>query len=234
MSFRNTKTPLKPLGKAKWQLPKVPPFGRYVLEGENLERFRKLYPKHSNARLMKWFGISFSTLQRFRRELGLEKDMAAVRRQQARDTVKICEANGYYDSIRGRKPSEATMEGARKLRETGFNPMRRLKETNPRKFRAMKRKWGQARREVIKAERFRLLYGLTRKTRLKISAYPLSSAATSQKNSMISRNNYFAAEGHPSWVCWDADTVRSPRREATAVRHGLKIVEGQDDKENNN
>ena len=234
MSFRNTKTPLKPLGRSKWQLPKVPPFNRYVLEGENLERFRKLYPKHSNARLMKWFGISFSTLQRFRRELGLSKDMAAIRRQQARDTVRICEANGYYDSIRGRKPSEATMEGARKLREAGFNPLRRLKETNPRKFRAMKRKWGQARSEVIKAERFRMLYGLTRKTRLKISAYPLSSAATSQKNSMISSNNYFACEGHPSWVCWDADTTRSPRREATAIRHGLKIVEGQDDKENNN
>lgn len=37
----------------------------------------------------------------------------------------------------------------------------------------------------------------------------------------------FAADGHPSWVCWDADTVRSPRREATAIRHGLKIVEGE-------
>lgn len=44
---------------------------------------------------------------------------------------------------------------------------------------------------------------------------------------MIKYNNYFAADGHPSWVCWDADTVRSPRREATAIRHGLKIVEGE-------
>lgn len=73
------KTPLKPLGKAKWQLPTEGRFHRYLLEGENLERFRKLYPKHSNARLMKWFGISDSTLQRLRRELGLSKDMAAVR-----------------------------------------------------------------------------------------------------------------------------------------------------------
>ena len=231
MSFRDTKTPLKPLCRAKWQLPKVPPFNRYVLKGENLERFRKLYPKHSNARLMKWFGVSFATLQRLRREQGLEKDMKAIRRQQARDVKKICEANGYYDSIRGRKPSEATMEGARKLRESGFSPWKRLKETNPRKFKFAQKKKGQARRELVESERFRILYGLTRKTRLKVSAYPLSSAATSQKWSMISSNNYFACEGHPSWVCWDAGTVRSPRREATAIRHGLKIVEGQKNNE---
>lgn len=58
----------------------------------------------------------------------------------------------------------------------------------------------------------------------RISENPLRQRVSAQKHSMIKYNNYFAADGHPSWVCWDADTVR---REATAIRHGLKIVEGE-------
>ena len=90
----------------------------------------------------------------------------------------------------------------------------------------MKRK-DEKRHELMESERFRLLYGLTRKTKLRISENPLSHKASAQKCAMIKSNNYFAVDGHPSWVCWDADTVRSPRREATAIRHGLKIVEGE-------
>ena len=72
MSFNNTKTPNKPIGKAKWQVPMRPNAEsgakEYYIEGELKERFCKLFPKNSNRRMMAWFGISFSTLQRFRRE----------------------------------------------------------------------------------------------------------------------------------------------------------------------
>ena len=105
MSFRNTKTPLKPTKEAKWQVPMRPNAQsgvmEYYLEGELKERFCTLFPKNSNRRMMAWFGISFSTLQRFKREFGLEKDMKAIRKQQAKDIKKICERNGYYASIRG-------------------------------------------------------------------------------------------------------------------------------------
>ena len=117
MSFRNTKSPLKPTTPAKWQVPMRPYPGmgvmEYYLEGELKERFCKLFPKNSNRRMMTWFGIGFSTLQRFKCEFGLEKDMQAVRKQQAKDIKKICERNGYYASIRGKAPSEACMEAAR-------------------------------------------------------------------------------------------------------------------------
>ena len=93
MSFRNTKTPLKPTTAAKWQVPMRPNaksgVKEYYLEGELKERFCKLFPKNSNRRMMEWFGISFSTLQRFKRKLWLEKDMQAIRRQQINDTKKI-------------------------------------------------------------------------------------------------------------------------------------------------
>lgn len=102
MSFRNTKTPKKPTGKAKWQVPQrpSPKAGHkmeYYLEGELKEKFCKLFPKNSNRRMMQWFGISFSVCQRFKRELGLEKDMTAIRKQLVKDVKKICEKNGYYD-----------------------------------------------------------------------------------------------------------------------------------------
>lgn len=93
MSFGNTKTPLKPISPAKWQIPMRPHPTKgvmeYCLEGELKEQFCKLFPKNSNRRMMTWFGISFSTLQRFRRELGLEKDMRSIRKQQAKDTKNI-------------------------------------------------------------------------------------------------------------------------------------------------
>ena len=114
MSFRNTKSPLKPTTPAKWQVPMRPNaksgVREYYIEGELKERFCKLFPKNTNRRMMTWFGIGFSTLQRFKREFGLEKDMKSIIRQQAKDTKRICERNGYYASIRGKAPSEACME----------------------------------------------------------------------------------------------------------------------------
>lgn len=132
MSFRNTKTPLKPTGKAKYQIPmRATPESHgaktYVLEGELKEKFIKLFPKNSNRRMMEWFGISFATLRRLKAELGLKKDMKAIRHQLAMDVKKICEKNGYYDSLRGKPLSEACQEGRRRLRESGFHPMKALK-----------------------------------------------------------------------------------------------------------
>ena len=144
MSFRNTKTPLKPTTTAKWQVPMRPNAKsgakEYYLEGELKERFCKLFHKNSNRRMMTWFGISFSTLQRFKREFGLEKDMQAVRKQQAKDIKKICEKNGYYASIRGKAPSEACLEATRQLRASGFHPIKQLKANNPRKYKRLMRK----------------------------------------------------------------------------------------------
>ncbi len=114
MSFRDTKTPTKPTAKAKWQVPmrshRAHGIPEYYMEGELKERFCQLFPKNSNRRLMLWFGISFSTLHRFKNKFGLEKDMCAIRKQHAKDVKKTCEKNGYYDSIRGRVPSEACRE----------------------------------------------------------------------------------------------------------------------------
>ena len=233
MSFRNTKTPLKPTTAAKWQVPMRPNaksgMKEYYLEGELKERFCKLFPKNSNRRMMTWFGISFSTLQRFKHEFGLEKDMQAIRKQQAKDIKKICEKNGYYASIRGKAPSEACLEATRQLRASGFHPIKQIKATNPRKYKRLMRKKSEQRKELYRKERLRAFYGLERQTNLRIPAAPLSHSASSHKHAMIKSCNYFADPlGDLHIICYDSETQRSARREATAAKYGLKIVEADE------
>ena len=233
MSFNNTKTPLKPTTAAKWQVPMrqntKSGVKEYYLEGELKERFCKLFPKNSNRRMMAWFGISFSTLQRFKRECGLEKDMRAIRKQLAKDIKKICEKNGYYDSLRGHAPSEACQEAARKMWAEGFHPMKQLKAKKPRRYRMVLRKRSEKRKELWHKERLRLKYGLERKTRLHIPLNNIPHRAAAHKYLMIHQCNYFADPlGDPYVVCYDSQTQRSARREATAIRHGFTIVEGED------
>ena len=233
MSFNNTKTPLKPTTAAKWQVPMRPHHkggkDQYYLEGELKERFCQLFPKNSNRRMMKWFGISFSTLQRFRRELGLQKDMRAIRKQLAKDIKKTCEKNGYYDSLRGHAPSEACQEAARKMWAEGFHPIKQLKATNPRKYKRLMRKKSEQRKELWRKERMRMVYGLERRTKLRLPLNSLTHAASACKYMMIRECNYFAdPDGDSHIICYDSQTRRSEKREATAIRHGFTIVEGED------
>ena len=233
MSFNNTKTPNKPIGKAKWQVPMRPNaksgMMEYYIEGELKERFCKLFPKNSNRRMMTWFGIGFSTLQRFKREFGLEKDMKSIIRQQAKDTKRICEKNGYYASLRGKKPSEASIEATRRLRASGFHPLKQLKATNPRKYKRLLRKNSEQRKELFRKERLRAFYGLERKTHLRIPSNPMSRKAIAHKYAMIKVCNYFADPlGDPHIICYDSETQRSAQREATAAKHGLKVVEADE------
>lgn len=234
MSFGNTKTPCKPTGEAKYQIPmRATPESNgvktYVLEGELKKKFIKLFPKNSNRRMMEWFGISFSTVQRFKNELGLKKDMKAIRRQQIMDVKKTCEENGYYDSLRGKPVSEACQEGRRRLFESGFCPLKALKKKNPRRYKAFLLRSSEAHKEVWRKERLREEYGLERKTKLNISQRPMKSAAASFKNMMTHRLNCFSVPGHPWWIAYDSETNRSERSEATARKHGFEIIEGEDD-----
>lgn len=232
MSFNNTKTPSKPTDAAKWQVPmRVSSHGarEYYLDGEVKDKFIKLFPIR---RMMLWFGISFTTLQRFKRELGLEKDMRRIRKELARDVKKTCERNGYYASLRGKPLSQACQEAAKKMRETTPPPLVKLRTDNPRRYRQVLQKRAKARKDLWKKEKIRAEYGLERKTRLYIPDNPLTPHAIAQKSSMIRRNNYFPDPEHKWWVCYDKQTRRSARREATAVRYGLTIIEGENDEEN--
>lgn len=197
---------------------------KYYLDGELRERFIKLYPIHFNEKLMAWFGISHSTLHRLAREEGLKKKMGIIRKKQAVIVVRTCEKNGYYESLRGKRLPEACYEATRKMRREGFSPIGKLKETDKRKYKRLMKRKSMDRKKLISDERRRVLFGLPQKTRLRVSLATVTHQMAVQKHVMIKKRNYFAHDGHPTWVCYDSETDRSERMEATAVRHGLKVV----------
>lgn len=229
MSYPGTKTRTKPTGVAKWQVPKRRnEHGQpaYVLEGELRELFVKNFPIHSNRRIMQWFGLSHSTTQRFARGLGLKKDMARIRKELVRDIKRTCEKNGYYASLRGKSLPENALMGLRKLYEGGFSAISRLKEKSPAKYKRFCEKVSESHKEMWRKERLREEYGLERKTKLNIPFHPMTHRQSSQKHLMIKKYNYFADPDDRHAVCYDSQTRRSERSERTAIRHGLRIVEG--------
>ena len=63
----------------------------------------------------------------------------------------------------------------------------------------------------------------------RIPSSPLSHRAAAQKHAMIKFCNYFAYPlGDPHIICYDSETQRSAQREATAAKHGLKVVEADE------
>lgn len=70
-----------------------------------------------------------------------------------------------------------------------------------------------------------MTYGLERRTKLHIPDSNISHKASCQKYLMIKHCNYFAdPQGDPRIICWDDETQRSARREATAAKYGLRVV----------
>lgn len=201
---------------------------KFFLDGETKEQFIKLYPKYTNFRIMKLFGISASTVDRFRRELSLHKDMKAIRKEQVKSYKNTCKKNGYFQSLKGKRPSEACIEATKRLRAAGFTPITRLKETNPRKYRAAMAKKSAARKELMRLEALREQYGLKRKTKIKIVQNKIKHNASAYKYYMIKKANYFADQESPFNICFDSQTQRSAKMEKTAAKHGLHLIQGDE------
>lgn len=165
MSFNNTKTPLKPTDQSKviYPLPKranaQSRVTEYYLTPELEAKLRELFPVTMNHQLMEWFGMSHSTLHRFARELGLTKNREVILKKHAMQIKAICRRNGYYKSIKGKKPSQQCIEATKKKWAEGFRPIIRLKEISPRRYKALCRRMSEERKALIEREKRR--YSLT-------------------------------------------------------------------------
>lgn len=227
MSFRNTHTPrLSEIaaGGRKHQLPKRANRNNsmeFYMTPELEAEFVRLYPVTINRKMMRLFGISFSVLQRFKRQLGLEKQMPAIRRKQAEITKRICEENGYYNSLRGKRPSEACMEASRRLRATGWVPITPEKR-NSAEFKARFAAGVEKRKETYRREQLRVYNGLEQRTKLHIPYYPYGKRRTSFRH-CCKKAGYMPGSRHDErerWIIYyTPDTQRSPIRE----RHGIAM-----------
>ena len=230
MSFPNTHTPTMAEieGKARYQVPtRLVRGGKtFYLTPELEAHFRRLYPVTMNRDMMRIFGISFSTMQRFRRELGLQKKMKTIRHKQAQLAKRICEENGYYESMRGKQLSEACMEAARLKRESGFNPWLTLKKQNRRKYNRLMVKRSEQRKELMHKERLRVDWGLGQQTNLHIPYDPYGKRRTSFK-STCRRAGYIPGNARiqsERWIIYYTDTTqRGELREQHGTALGFKF-----------
>lgn len=229
MSFRNTKTPTKAeiKGKPRYQVPTrlVHGLTAFYLTPELEAHFVRLYPTTMNRDMMRLFGISFSTLQRFKRELGLQKKMKTIRHKQAQLAKRICEENGYYESMRGKAPCEAAMEATRQLRASGWHPMQVVRK-NKRRYQRLMQKRSEKRKELMRKERIRVDWGMEQNTNLHIPYDPYGKRRTSFK-STCKRVGYIPGNAHkPSerWIIYYTnETQRGELREKHGTALGFKF-----------
>ena len=231
MSFYNTKSPTRSCidpDKVRFHLPTRGPYNKRYLTSELEQEFRRLFPIRTNREMMQLFGVGFSTLQRIKRQLGLHKNKRVIIQRQAKLCKKICEENGYYDSIRGKQPTPQCIEANRKWRAEGGHPMKSLKEKNPRRYKALLKKRSEARKELIRRERTRTKYGMEKKTNLPDYIVDFNTRRYTKKE--VSRRynarkrNYVMFPDDRYALYYDSKTQRGPRFEQIAIADGWKVL----------
>lgn len=211
----------------------------YVLTEEQKEWLRRWYPEVESSRLMKASGLKFSTLHRFARELGLTKSddgIKGIRKRQAAHIKRLCQKNGYYDSLRGRQPSEACRQATAQMWQDirdgkREHPAAIMKRENPRKYRQWMKRKSESRKKTIRLEHARLTYGLERKTRLRcvvMQKYTRSQSChryNALKRGYILMEDCSEGSGHRYTIYYDGDTQRAPKFERNLIADGFRVVE---------
>lgn len=231
MSWGDTKSPLKPKKWAKYQLPKRRGKGgqmEYYFTPELEEEFRRRYPTTLNDRMMLLFGIAHATLERFKRKMGLEKNKEVIRKKQVKRIVNTCKKNGYYDSLKGKRPSEANIEGTRKKRALGFHPLTALKETDPRKYKRLMKRRSEKRKALIAKERKHVMWGISQRTNLHLPSEVYTKRQTAHRYSALNRGYLLGSKrefsGERYVIYYDEYTVRSPKFEKNCIADGFTIL----------
>lgn len=189
--------------------------------------FRRLYPITLNPVLMDWFGISFSTMQRFKREMGLEKNRKIILKKHAAQVKKICKKNGYYDSLKGKAPSPQCHEAYQRKRAEGFSSIRALKENNPRGYHAYLKRKSKARAEVWRKEHRRVAMGLSQKTGLLCPQFAYTKRQVCHRSNAL-RRGYILGDkrenmGERYTIFYDRNTERMPVFERNLEADGFTI-----------
>lgn len=208
---------------------------RRVLNDEQREWLCRWFPVTENCRLSKSMGISLYKLHDFARKLGLTKSeagMKAIKRRRTKAMAKTNERNGCYDRKRGHPPSEATLEGNHRrwqeyragLRD---DPYTTLRKHQPKKYQATIEKKRQERKESIRKEKMRIIYGLERKTRLKtVVIKPYTRSQIHHRYNALKRGYLLdedCREGQPGRyvIYYDDETIRNAKFEANCIADGF-------------
>ena len=194
----------------------------------------KWFPEEENNRLISASGMSHSTIHRFARDLNLKKSPEGLKRiwkRQAAHIKKVCERNGYYDSMRGRKPSDACRAGSRAHWQRVRDGIEEhpYKKMPARRYNAMVKRRSDERRELIRKERLREIYGLPRKTKLRLPMNNFTSSQKGHRYNALKRGYFVMADcseqsGERYNIYYDQDTKRSELFERNLVKDGFKVL----------
>lgn len=209
----------------------------YILTDEQREWFFRWFPTIENGRISKAMGISTFTARKLARTFGLKKSkkgMHSIRLRQAKAAVKTCERNGYYDSIRGKSPSEETLKAVRKRWESirrgdKDDPISAMRKKNPKRYQEWVENKRVTRIELIRKERLRAKYGLKRQTKLHMVAlYPYTHSQVSHRHNALKRGYLLdedCREGQPGRyvIYYDEKTNRSEKFEANCIKDGFRF-----------
>lgn len=227
MSFNNTKTPLKnTTNKGRHFVIKMDR-GKYVLTEEQEKSFCRLYPIRTNREMMTLFGMSFSTLQRLRRKFGLQKDMAIIHKKQAEIVKKICEENGYYDSLRGRSLPQSVHDGYKRYCEQHGSINERLTKEQRHK-RALKA--AKTREQNREKDKKRLERGFPQLTKEHLPQFIYTRKQAGYRNRAHRIYGYILGDyrerfGERYTIYYDELTQRSKAFEEGASRNGFVFKE---------
>lgn len=215
---------------------------KWVLTEDQREWLCKYFPEVENNRLMKMSGMSHSTLHRMARELGLTKSengLRGIKKRQAAHVKRLCERNGYYDSLRGHRPSEESIRGTKQMWKEiragkRMTPYMILKQKSPRKYRQMLQRSAAERKETMRKDIWRLNVGLPPKTRLKcVVLFKYTRSQVAHRYNALKRGYIVMADcsersGERYNIYYNKDTSRSPVFEQNLLNDGFTIKEWRD------
>lgn len=210
-----------------------------IFTDEQMEWLRKWYPVTENGRIAKAMGISVESVRKYARLNGIhksERGLKAIRKRQNKAMVRTFNKNGLYDAKRGRPCSEATMEGNRRRWQEvrdgkRLDPISMVRMNDPKRYDEIMKKKSIERRESIRKEKLRVLYGLERKTSLRgVVMKPFTRSQIAHRHCALVRGYLLdedCREGQSGrYVIWyDAETERSKEFEENCIKDGFEIRE---------
>lgn len=202
----------------------------YQLNEAQLEWLKEIGPMRENSWICKQMGISEGTLHRMMRRYGIVKSeagMKAIIRRRIKKIKRTCEKSGYYDSLRGKAPSEEAREGSiRFWREhPDFHP---FKNMSKKKRKALAERKSVKHKELWRKERLRHEYGLPRQTKLRVVSKAYTHLELRRRHLSLQYGYILPTDlrdeaGERYVIYYDDETRRNEKFEKNSIERGFRF-----------
>lgn len=187
-------------------------YNKVILSASEEQWMRENFGNTKNAEVAAHLGISTRTVTRIARDMGLVKApdfIKAMQRNASDHGARVNRARGGNAGVKN-----LLLYGKSYRFKAGESNKDRMSEEA---FKEMHRRIGESRKETIKKERRRVLFGLEQKTRLKVVQSPREKIYLRYN---LRRHGYEICRGDNKAYITEL-TQRSPSMEARAEKMGI-------------